>query len=213
MRTLKTLTAAALAGAFAFTGVSAQAADEGTTPLANVLLADGDTFDNDWRDFDIVTQAVLAVLEAKPDSPVKVLLDGDTAVTAFIPNDGAFARLIRDVAGERLWDEEAIFKAVAGLGIDTVEQVLLYHVVAGATVDSEAAVGANGADLTMANGGTVGVKVYTYFGDAIQLVDADDNDRDGFVVTADINKGNKQIAHGISRVLRPADIDGDNGRD
>ena len=31
-----------------------------------------------------------AVLKAKPDSDVKVLTDGDTALTAFLPNDRAF---------------------------------------------------------------------------------------------------------------------------
>jgi hypothetical protein len=38
------------------------------------------------------------------------------------------------------------------------------------------------------------------------LKDKDRNDRDPFVVRFDINKGNKQIAHGISLVLRPVDL-------
>ncbi|MEZ5350721.1 MAG: hypothetical protein R2714_16205 [Microthrixaceae bacterium] len=40
-----------------------------------MLLSDGDEFDRDAYDFDIATQAVLAVLEAKPDSPVGLLTD------------------------------------------------------------------------------------------------------------------------------------------
>ena len=42
----------------------------------------------------------------------------------------------------------------------------------------------------------------------ITLVDQDRNDRDARVVlkAIDINKGNKQVAHGIDRVLRPIDL-------
>jgi len=42
----------------------------------------------------------------------------------------------------------------------------------------------------------------------VSLVDADPNDANPFLVRSklDINKGNRQIAHGISLVLRPADL-------
>ena len=42
----------------------------------------------------------------------------------------------------------------------------------------------------------------------ITLKDKDRNDRDARVVLAaiDVNKGNKQVAHGIDRVLRPIDL-------
>ena len=40
-------------------------------------------------DFDITTEAVLAVLAAKPTSPVGVLTKGKVAVTAFVPTDQA----------------------------------------------------------------------------------------------------------------------------
>ena len=40
----------------------------------------------------------------------------------------------------------------------------------------------------------------------ISLRDADTNSRDPRVTVADINAGNKQIAHGINRVLRPIDL-------
>ena len=45
-------------------------------------------------------------------------------------------------------------------------------------------------------------------GPVIRLVDKDRNDRDARVVLSaiDINKGNKQIAHGIFLVLRPIDL-------
>ena len=40
----------------------------------------------------------------------------------------------------------------------------------------------------------------------VQLVDADPDDANPYVVRADLNKGNRQIAHGIDRVLRPVDL-------
>ena len=37
-------------------------------------------------------------------------------------------------------------------------------------------------------------------------MDRDPNARNPRVIAPDINKGNKQIAHGINRVLRPLDL-------
>ena len=71
-----------------------------------------------------------AVLKAKPNSPVKVLADGKTALTAFLPTDRAFENLARELTHSRkLPSEKQAFATVAGLGINTVETVLLYHVV------------------------------------------------------------------------------------
>lgn len=43
---------------------------------------------------------------------------------------------------------------------------------------------------------------------SITLKDRDKNDRDPKVVLSalDLNKGNKQVAHGIDRALRPIDL-------
>ena len=86
--------------------------------------------------------------------------------------------------------------------------MLLYHVVPGATIDRKTAVKADGTDLTTALGSTVEVDVRTYCTSSAQvrLVDADTNDRDARVVTFDVNKGNRQIAHAVDRVLRPIDL-------
>src|SRR5690242_9961605 len=80
-RTLSVLCAAVLA-AGAGVALAPAASAAGTTSLASVLAADGDTFDRSWYDFDIVDQAVAAVLAAKPDSPVAVLADGSVPLTA-----------------------------------------------------------------------------------------------------------------------------------
>src|SRR4051794_20751414 len=80
--------AAALVASTAFVAPAADAAT--SKPLSAILTSDENTFDNDPTDFDVLTQAVLAVLKAKPDSPVKALTQGGMALTAFIPNDRAF---------------------------------------------------------------------------------------------------------------------------
>jgi uncharacterized surface protein with fasciclin (FAS1) repeats len=177
----------------------------GTTSLASVLLADKSGFDHNGGDFDIVTAAVLAVLKAKPSSPVKVLTDGKVALTAFVPTDKAFRKLAEDVTGDCLHSEKDVFGAVAKLGIPTVEKVLLYHVVPGATITKAAALQADHAVLKTALGTSITVDV-DHPELTVNLEDADTNDKDPRVVAFDVNKGNKQIAHGINRVLRPIDL-------
>jgi uncharacterized surface protein with fasciclin (FAS1) repeats len=206
------VTAAVAALAASLVGAPAQAHVKakplGTRSLAAVLTADKSGFDHNSRDFDVLTAAVLAVLKAKPSSPVKVLTDGNTALTAFIPTDYAFEKLAQDVThSRRLPSEKSAFTTVAGLGIDTVEAVLLYHVIPGATIDARTALKSNGAKLTTAAGSTITVSVKrSWCVKRITLIDADHNDRNPTVVKADINKGNKQIAHAIDRVLRPIDL-------
>lgn len=177
----------------------------GTTSLATVLTKDKSGFDRNPRDFDVLTAAVLAVLKAKPNSPVKVLTDGKVALTTFAPTDAAFRQLAKEVTGQRkLPGEKAAFGTVAGLGINTVENVLLYHVVPGATIDRRTALRSDGAKLTTALGPKVTVDVRRHA--SVSLIDADRNDRNPRVVRFDINKGNRQIAHAVNRVLRPVDL-------
>ncbi|MEK8105647.1 fasciclin domain-containing protein [Micromonospora sp. M12] len=138
-----------------------------------------------------------------------MLTDGTVALTAFIPTDAAFQQLVREITQARkVPSESATFTAVAGLGIDTVESVLLYHVVPGATIDRRTAVRADGTDLTTALGATVEVDVrtYLYVFRQVRLIDADTDDRDARVVGYDVNRGNRQIAHAVDRVLRPIDL-------
>ncbi|GAB2859376.1 fasciclin domain-containing protein [Nocardioides pacificus] len=198
---------AALAGSTL--GVApAQAADEsarkaGNRSLATVLAADSG-FDRKWTDFDIVEQAVLTVLDAKPDSAVKVLTQGGTRLTAFVPNDRAFRRLAHDLTGKRFHSEKSVFNAIASVAdVDTLETVLLYHVAPGKTLNSRRVVALNNKEVTTALGSKLTVRVR---GGKVFLNDADRNDPNPRVVALDINKGNKQIAHGINLVLRPIDL-------
>ena len=202
-------TGALVLGAVAgFAPAASATSPAGTTSLAEVLLADGDQFDRNWYDYDIVTEAVLALLAAKPDSAVGVLTDGTVPLTAFIPNDRAFQVLVWDLTKRWVHTEAKVFEAVAGLGIDAVEQVLLYHVVPGATIDSATALTSNGAKLTTAQGGTFTVSVLSKKSVIVRLKDQDRNDLDPFLNrrALDINVGNVQIAHGITLVLRPFDL-------
>lgn len=182
----------------------ASAANDGTTSLATVLKAGQAKFDKDFTDFDILTKAVETVLAAKPSSPVKVLADGTVALTAFIPTDQAFINLASALTGKKVTSEAAAFKAVAGLGVDTVESVLEYHVVPGKTILSQDALKANGAKLATALPGKV-IRVKVTGAPAIILGDYNTKLPNPKVILAkvDINEGNKQVAHGIDAVLMP----------
>ncbi|MBE7323548.1 fasciclin domain-containing protein [Nocardioides sp. Y6] len=211
IRTLAaTLASAALLGTGLLAPGAASAAEPtGDRDLATVLTGDGNRFDRNFTDYDIVTEAVLAVLAAKPDSAVSVLTDGDVALTAFLPNDASFKLLAKDLTGRYRWSEKATFQAlVDAVGVDTIEQVLLYHVVPGATIDSATALGSDGAALATAQGSEVTVDVLSKRWGIVKLRDQDRNDIDPLLVPGklDINKGNKQIAHDIFLVLRPIDV-------
>ena len=205
-RAVATLAAGALAATAVMGAAPAQAGPSGTTSLATVLAADGNKLDGNWNDFDIVEKAVYAVLEAKPDSPVAVLADGETALTAFVPTDRAFRKLVTDLTGDRKATERGVLRALAkAADVDTIETVLLYHVVPGATIRYAQAKESDGATLETAQGGTLKVNVVN---NHVRLKDADKDDKNATVIRAakNINKGNMQIAHGIDRVLRPIDL-------
>ncbi len=196
--------AIALAVAATAFSVAPANAERGEVSLVKVLSADGTKLDHNWNDFDIVEKAAFAVLAEKPDSAVGVLADGSVKLTAFVPTDRAFRRLVHDLTGKWV-SEKKTFAAVAGLGIDTVEAVLLYHVVPGAVVTYKTAKKADGAKLTTAAGSKIKVNVRHGH---VFLIDKDKNDLNPRVIVSlrNINKGNKQIAHGINRVLRPVDL-------
>jgi uncharacterized surface protein with fasciclin (FAS1) repeats len=177
----------------------------GNTSLAEVLGADGQRLDKNWGDFDLVEAAVLAVLDAKPGSPVGLLADGDTRLTAFVPTDDAFRKFVQGIKGFAPKTEAKTLKQVVKIAgsIDTVETVLLYHVVAGQTLTSPKVLAAEGEKLTTAQGGAFRVHQGKR---GVFLVDKDRDAANPYVVVLDVNRGNKQVAHGINRVLRPLDL-------
>lgn len=177
----------------------------GGTSLAEVLAADGNKFDRMGKDFDVLDRLVNVVLKKKPGSAVGVLADSSFKATAFLPNDIAFKKLTRNLVGNKQarTERRAAKALIKNVDIDTLETVLLYHVVPGAPLDSGAVAGADGAELTTAQGGVVTVHVGK---NAITLGDQDPDAKDPKVVAVDINEGNKQIGHAINRVLRPIDL-------
>ena len=205
-RSLATLAVAGLTASGTVVALSpAASADETDTSLAEVLAADGNKFDRDNNDFDVLDRAVRVVLNAKPESPVALLADGTQTLTAFIPTDQAFRRLARDVVGGKAGgSERSAFRALAGaVDVDTIETVLLYHVVAGQKLDSTAVVGADGTPIETAQGGEITPDVD---GETVRVVDLDTSDTDAKGVAFDLNSQANQIAHAIDRVLRPVDL-------
>ena len=173
-----------------------------TMPLTEVLNLSRAGFDDDLGDYDIFTYLFMEVWGAKPASAVGVISDGYVSLTAFIPTDRAFRKLTTAITGKVLKNESVIANTVMSLGVDAVEQVLLYHVVLGAPIESPAALQANGAVLTSANGQTFKVNVS---GTVITLVDKDKTRKNAVVLLGkvDINSGHTQVAHGINQVMLP----------
>jgi hypothetical protein len=199
---------ALVASALAFApGVQAAPAAKAGPSIAEVLAGDGLEFDETWRDFDILDQAVNDVLAADPESPVAALADGDVELTAFAPTDRAFRKLVEAVAGSKPADEAATYEALGTVGLGVIEDVLLYHVVLDAPITLRQAKKADGAELETASGEILTVD-YRKRADRVFLLDLDTDDRNAYVrpLQANINKGSSQIAHGISEVLRPFDI-------
>jgi uncharacterized surface protein with fasciclin (FAS1) repeats len=185
---------------------AANAKAVGEDSLAGLLVSDGDQFDKNAKDFDILTEAALAVVGAKPDSPVALVADGTKRATVFAPTDQAFRVLVKDLTGQTIKSEKKIFESLVELaGVDLIEGVLLYHVIPGKTLTSGKVLKADGAKLMTAAGKTVKVDVRMKPKLSVTLKDKDKGAQDPkAVLTAlDLNKGNKQVAHGIDRVLRP----------
>ena len=205
MRNIKRIAAVATASALLFSPMSvAKAEDEplNSMPLTEVLDLRYASFDNDFSDFDVFTDLWMRVWGELPESPIQAISQGNTALTAFVPTDRAFQRVVKFLTGKSFKSEARIANAVMSLGAKTVEKVILYHVVVGDPILSPAALQANGANLNAASGETIGVRVS---GTNIRLVDKSKKHTNALVLlrAVDINKGNKQVAHAISQVMLP----------
>ena len=169
-----------------------------------MLAKDGGGFDRNPYDYDIVDNAVRAVLNAKPASPVGLLADGNVALTAFLPTDQAFRRLVRDLTGTTTAARRRSSPPSRRSASTRSRPCCSTTWCPARPSPTSRPCASNGAQLTTAQGGTITVRVaYRYF---VKLVDADPDDANPYVVKANINKGNKQIAHGINQVLRPLNL-------
>ncbi len=155
-----------------------------------VLLAgcDGDNNNNNNNDdlLNIAETAIAAgdfetlVAALQAAGLVDVLSDEDGTFTVFAPTDAAF----------ELLGEETINALLAD--IDTLSDILLYHVIAGQAVDAETAIGLANALVETANGDSV----------ALNLRDGNLFINNSQVVTTDIEASNG-IIHVIDMVLMP----------
>lgn len=205
MKKMKRYAALVAASALVLSPISPAKAEEEalkTMPLTEVLNLPRASFDDNLGDYDIFTQLFMDVWGALPDSAVSAISQGDVALTAFVPTDRAFRKLVRHLTGTAPKNEEAIAAAALTLGAATLEKVILYHVVVGDPILSPAALEANGAVLNTAAGQTFRVKVE---GTKITLIDKSKKHKNAVVLLSkvDINKGNKQVAHGINQVMLP----------
>jgi uncharacterized surface protein with fasciclin (FAS1) repeats len=211
MRSRRTITSL-LAAAVVATVMAVPVAAAEPPSVADVLAADGTSFDNDWNDFDILERAVLTVIGAKPGSPVAALADPKASLTVFAPTDQAFRRLVDSLTGNWYGSEAKVFNELVesvsdlvgpGATIDTIEAVLLYHVVPG-KVMSSAVPGLDGVAVTTVGGGTFTIAVKD---DKIKLRDNDTDASNPRLILdmLDIPAGNSVI-HAINRVLRPIDL-------
>lgn len=205
MRKIKRFAAVATATALLVSPMSianAETSNLRMMPLTEVMNLDNPKFDKNWGDFDIFTSIFLDVWIARPKTPVQAISDGTVKLTAFIPTDRAFRKLVKNLTGKQLKTESAVANAVMSLGAKTVEKVILYHVILGDPILSPAALQANGAQLNTAAGESLGVQVS---GTTITLVDKSSSNKNAVVLLdkVDINQGNTQVAHGINQVLLP----------
>ena len=182
-----------------FTAVERWATD---VSLADVLAKDTSGPENphhaDGSDFDLLSFALERVLAARPGSPLGALADPQRALTAFLPDDDAFAAALRAGKRGRVPNEKAAAARLRWTPPAELERLLLDHVVLDATLTSADVLGADGTELTTAGGSTLTVRVD---GDRVRLLD--DDGRVAATVTAvDVNLGQVQVDHVIDRVLK-----------
>lgn len=202
---------ALLATTIAAAPAGAQPGTDGQRPLSQVFGADN-SFDNDPYDFDVARALILGVLKLKPASPLNVLTKGGVPLTVFVPKDVAFKQLVHDVLGVWIEDEGKLARVALALlnrsgqmGVAAAEQLLLYHVVPGQTLTAKTLKKMRGEWLRTGAIGNRSIRVWVDHGD-VRLRDADEELRDPTVRRPDLNAGNRQIAHGIDRVLIPVDL-------
>lgn len=193
----------------------ANADDATETTLAEMILADADG-KYDWKfwDYDIIGEIVLALIGAAEDGAIETDLlaaaDPNAELTAFLPDDMAFRRLAYDLTGTWIWRESkiipALVEAVNG-DLQLINDIVEYHVVPGAVIDSATAAAADGAMLPTVQGETIKVKVKDrWWGPAIFLIDKDPDIRNARVDLRDVdNFASNGVWHGITRVMLPID--------
>ena len=212
------LVGAALTTAIAVPAVSA--ATPVNAPAGSVLdllEADGTAFDGNWYDYDILEAAARVVVStARAGTTVAALANPDAKLTVLAPNDRAFQVLAHELTGKWYGTEAGVLNGIAGAitnGLkadleDTLEAVLLYHVIGGKSDLRGRQVAERQVGRHRPRAGSIGIKYYPWL-NLVVLRDADTNDANPWVVNSKRNietSNGKSIVHGISLVLRPIDL-------
>lgn len=202
--------ATALIAGLVATALAIPASAETPPTLGEQILADADgQFDNNPRDYDIVGEIVLAIVESGIPTQLGASLDPSAELTVFLPNDRAFKRLAHDLTGKWVNDESNVIPAIldaVGGDLGLVNAVVEYHVVGG-VIDSSIALGADGVSLTSIMGASFTVDVRNPRSGNVALRDNEPDVKDPRLVVRDLdNFASNGVWHGISRVLIPIDL-------
>jgi uncharacterized surface protein with fasciclin (FAS1) repeats len=197
----------ALAAAAFTAATPASPAGAAPATIADVVLSDSakdnaQGFDRNWHDYDIVTQAVLLF----PDL-VAAVSDPNASLTVLAPNDQAFRRLASDLTKKHFRTEADVFAAVAGLGTDTVKNVLLYHIIPAKLGPADVLASNKVQVATLLDGASITVRVRNPKVTFVQFTDNDPNSPNPSLNRISVGGvlANGYI-HGIDRVLRPIDL-------
>jgi hypothetical protein len=210
MKLRKRLLGAIAIGAVALTAVPATQSSAASPTLWQVLTSDGNRFDTNANDFDLVTEAVRLFPDLKAAAN-----DPSASLTAILPNDRAFRLLLNDLNGDAAVPvrESKVLEQIATLATaPVVKQVLQYHLL-GVKAGVTDVIGLLGTDLdTLLQVGDPAapatIKPYLntvpFF---IGIEDADTSDRDARIIAVNIGgEASNGFAHAIDRVLRPIDL-------
>ena len=195
-RTFAVLAASVVIACLAASPAAAKSKHWGAPPAGSIVdvavkASGGGTPDANPYDYDLLVQAVTATGLAP------VLDDESQTFTVFAPNDRAFVRLVADLTGSEPASEQAALEtAVTALGLDAIENVLLYHAVAGRKLGPLQVLLAR--SLKMANGGIVRPRGITLRDETAALQDP------RLVLWAINIRATNGVIHTIDRVLVPA---------
>lgn len=175
---------------------------KGINAISTVIGVQDFAFDSDLSNFDIFTFLTLDVLGKRPNSRLWRMADGTVPMTAFIPTDRAFKKLVKALTGVNYSSERKIYNVARTLGTDKLNQILLYHFVFGAPLLAEDVLAANNTFLTTPRKVTIRV---VYDGTELKLRDKDRDRINPRVILSRVNLNgeNNQVVHPINGVLIP----------
>ena len=178
------------------------ATGRGINAISTVIGVQDFAFDSDLSNFDIFTFLTLDVLGKRPNSRLWRMADGTVPMTAFIPTDRAFKKLVKALTGVNYNSERKIYNIARTLGTDKLNQILLYHFVFGDPLLAEDVLAANNTFLTTPRKVTIRV---VYDGTELKLRDKDRDRINPRVILSRVNLNgeNNQVVHPINGVLIP----------